>query len=83
MKLCDFHIDGLREALSLVGFNPRVHRDATFQAQSLLLQNAMNEAPELLNSPPTVCPLCYLGLAIAAEWTSKAALSIAKERKLS
>jgi len=81
MKLCSHHNNGLMEALTLVGLFRDY--DALFQAQSLILQNAMNEAPELLRSPPTVCPICRLAKdhpRLEAEWTTQAALSIAKER---
>lgn len=67
--------------MELAGFNPRQEPDATYQAESLLLANAMAADTALAFSPPSVCPICELPLARRGEWLNQAAASIANERK--
>lgn len=81
MQICPTHKDKIADALASQGFDPRRDWDAIWQAQSLILQNAIAANPGGLNAPPHVCPLCRMPISQSLHWLSEMAKSIANERK--
>jgi hypothetical protein len=81
MQICERHKSAIKEALSLVGFNPRIHQEAIWQAESLILMNALQNYPQLADSPPGICPLCGLSPLQANKWLAQTSASIKKERQ--
>jgi hypothetical protein len=78
VQICERHKNGLRHALSLL---KAYNQEAQFQAESLILMNAVENFPDLVASPPSVCPMCVrLNPKQEAEWTANCARSILRER---
>lgn len=74
MKLCTYHMQGLREHLD----KKRLTQDKFFfAAQALVLDNAIQADPQLADSPSSVCPICKL---VKPSWLRLAAQSIQEKK---
>lgn len=80
MQICFHHKNSIKSTLESVGIDPDNDRDAVFQAQSLILQNAIAANPDGVNAPPTICPLCNMSVRQAIYWLDEMGKSIKHER---
>lgn len=81
MKLCDYHIQALRSKFAARGietpangleaqkFHAAGEADLLNSAIQHILVAAYNTEPDLVTSPPEVCPICYL---VKPSWLDEA-----------
>lgn len=81
MQICHHHKNAINDSLERNGLDPREDRQAVFQAQSLILQNAIAANPDGVNAPPTICPLCNMSIRQAIYWLDECGKSIKHERQ--
>jgi hypothetical protein len=81
MKICSPHKSRIKDYLADAGIDPRRDEYSYFQAESLILANAITHDGALAFAPPTVCPLCELTIPQAMKWMKQCALSIKHERE--
>jgi hypothetical protein len=75
VKICPYHLQSLRTALSSYGLDVRNSTGAKnplHRAEALILARTIEEHPELVDTP--ACPICIL---IAPSWIDGAARATA------
>jgi hypothetical protein len=76
MQICYYHKEAINKSLGDLADD----REAVFQAQSLILQNALAANPDGVNAPPGICPLCNMSVRQAIYWLDEMGKSIRHER---